>query len=121
MRDLVRWNPIFDSLDEAEKIFNDFLPALRSDQSGFVPAIDMYEDKNNIIVETQLAGIQPENVQISIDNDTLALRVRVNTRVKLMKKIITGKKFVVVVSIAACNYQPTYKAIRPRQLPKMEY
>ncbi len=74
MRDLVRWNPIFDSLDEAEKIFNDFLPALRSDQSSFVPAIDMYEDKNNIIVETQLAGIQPENVQISIDNDTLCIK-----------------------------------------------
>ncbi|HRT11431.1 MAG TPA: Hsp20/alpha crystallin family protein, partial [Patescibacteria group bacterium] len=74
MRDLVRWNPLFDSLDEAEKIFNDFLPALRSDQSGFVPAIDMYEDKDNIVVETQLAGIQPENVQISIDNDTLCIK-----------------------------------------------
>lgn len=74
MRGLVKWNPLFDSLEEAEKVFSDFLPALRNDQHNFVPAIDMYEDKDNVIVETQLAGIQPENVQISIDNDTLCIK-----------------------------------------------
>ena len=74
MRDLIRWNPIFDSLDGAEQIFNDLLPVLRSDQNSFVPAIDMYEDKDNIIIETQLAGIKPEDVQISIDNDILCIK-----------------------------------------------
>ncbi len=74
MRGLVKWNPFFDSIEEAEKVFNDFLPALRADQHNFVPAIDMYEDKDNVIIETQLAGIQPENVQISIENDTICIK-----------------------------------------------
>jgi HSP20 family protein len=65
---------LFESLQEAEKIFSDFMPALRNNHHNFVPAIDMYEDKDNVIVETQLAGIQPENVQISIDNDTLSIK-----------------------------------------------
>jgi len=60
--------------DESEKAFGDFLPAVRGDQFGFTPAVDMYEDKNNIIVETQLAGIDPEKVDISIENNVLCLK-----------------------------------------------
>ena len=74
MKKLVKWNPFFDSIEEAEKIFNSFLPALRSDQHNFIPAIDMYENKDSVIIETQLAGVQPENVQISIENDTICIK-----------------------------------------------
>ncbi len=70
---LIKWTP-FLSDDESEKAFGDFLPAVRGDQFGFTPAVDMYEDKNNIIVETQLAGIDPEKVDISIENNVLCLK-----------------------------------------------
>lgn len=39
-----------------------------------MPAIDMYEDKDNVIVETELAGIEPENVTVSIENDILTIK-----------------------------------------------
>lgn len=55
-------------------MFNEFLPALRGDQAGFTPAVDMYEDKDNVIVETQLAGIDPEKVDIAIENDVLTIK-----------------------------------------------
>lgn len=48
-------------------------PSLRGDK-GYTPAIDMYEDKNNVIVETQLAGIDPDKVDISIENDVLSVK-----------------------------------------------
>jgi HSP20 family protein len=57
-----------------EKMFGDFMPTLRGDKSSFVPAVDMYEDKNNLIVETQLAGIDPDKVEISIENDVLCIK-----------------------------------------------
>ena len=41
---------------------------------AFVPAIDMYEDKDSVIVETQLAGIDPNEVEISIENDVLSIK-----------------------------------------------
>lgn len=72
---LIKWTPFFaDSFDDMDKNFADMLPAVRNNQFGFTPAVDMYEDKDNIIVETQLAGINPDDVSISIENDTLSIK-----------------------------------------------
>ena len=49
-------------------------PAIRGDKFGFTPAVDIYEDKNNIIIETQLGGIDPEKVDISIENNVLLIK-----------------------------------------------
>lgn len=48
-------------------------PMMRGGE-GFVPAIDMYEQDEAFIVEAQLAGIDPEQVSISIDNDVLSIK-----------------------------------------------
>jgi HSP20 family protein len=74
---LIKWTPLFaDSLgfDEMDKALNDMLPAVSGREFGFTPAVDVYEDKNNIIVETQLAGINPDDVKISIEHDTLYIK-----------------------------------------------
>lgn len=60
--------------EDMEKIFSEFSPAPWGGQSGFVPAVDIYEDKNNVIVETQLAGVDPDKVNISIENDVLCIK-----------------------------------------------
>jgi len=70
---LIKWTPFFDPFDEMDKTFNNLSPMLRGNDS-FVPAIDMYEDKDNVIIETQLAGIDPDKVEIAIDNDILSLK-----------------------------------------------
>jgi HSP20 family protein len=72
---LIKWNPFLNDgyFDDVDKIFSDFSPAIRQN-NGFMPAIDLYEDKNNVIVETQLAGIDPEKVDISIENDVLLIK-----------------------------------------------
>lgn len=71
---IIKWSPVFDSFEDMDKAFNEFMPGLRHGENSFMPAIDMYEDNANVIVETQLAGINPENVSISIENDTLTIR-----------------------------------------------
>src|SRR3989339_899707 len=58
---------------EVDKIFSELAPTMRNNL-GFMPAIDMYEDKDNVIVETQLAGIDPDKVDISIENDVLCIK-----------------------------------------------
>lgn len=74
MRGLIRWNPFLDNFEEMDKMFSDFSPVLSGGQAGFMPAIDMYEDKNSVTVETELAGIDPEKVDISIENDVLTIK-----------------------------------------------
>lgn len=74
---LIKWTPIFSDnfgFDEMDKALSDMLPAVSGGKFGFTPAVDVYEDKDNIIVETQLAGINPDDVSISIENDTLCIK-----------------------------------------------
>ncbi|HTX87159.1 MAG TPA: Hsp20 family protein, partial [Candidatus Nanoarchaeia archaeon] len=75
MSNLIKWSPFFDGFEDMDKMFSEFVPVVRrTDSAGFVPAVDMYEDKGNLIVETQLAGIDPEKVSISIENDVLTIK-----------------------------------------------
>ena len=74
---LIKWTPFFaDTLgfDEMDKALSSMLPSVSGREFGFTPAVDVYEDKNNIIVETQLAGINPDDVNISIEHDTLYIK-----------------------------------------------
>ena len=57
-----------------DKMFSEFMPAVRGRDYGFMPAVDVYEDKNNVIVETQLAGVDPEKVDIAIENNVLSIK-----------------------------------------------
>ena len=59
-------NPWFADFD---KMFEDF----GSQAEGFVPAIDVYEDKDNVLVETPLPGVDPDKVNISVENDVLTI------------------------------------------------
>ncbi|MCK5510849.1 Hsp20/alpha crystallin family protein [Candidatus Parcubacteria bacterium] len=70
---IIKWTPFLEPFGDMDKMLSDW-SALRGGQSGFTPAIDVYEDKNNVIVETQLAGIDPEKVNISIENDVLSIK-----------------------------------------------
>jgi HSP20 family protein len=76
MSNLIKWSPFFEGFEDMDRMFSEVVPAVvrRDSSAGFVPAIDMYEDKDNLIVETQLSGIDPEKVSIAIENDILSIR-----------------------------------------------
>lgn len=64
-KDLKRWSPA----RYLDRLFDDDFFSV----SGFSPVVDIYEEKDNIIVETPLAGVNPENVDIVIENDILSI------------------------------------------------
>lgn len=67
-RKLIEWSPGFPLRDLSrifeEDTWNDF---------DFTPAVDVYQDKDNVIVETPLPGVDPEKVDITIENDVLTI------------------------------------------------
>ncbi|MFA6594215.1 MAG: Hsp20/alpha crystallin family protein [Candidatus Buchananbacteria bacterium] len=69
---IIKWTPFpfVDSFDEAEKIMGDWPITAGS----FTPAIDVYEDKDNVVVEAPLAGIDPDKVEIAIENNILTIK-----------------------------------------------
>jgi HSP20 family protein len=71
---LIPWRPVLDSFEDMDKFFEGgwgIAPFKRG--IGMMPAMDVYEDKDNVYVETPLPGIDPEKVTISIENDVLTI------------------------------------------------
>ncbi len=71
---LIKWTPFLSDFDDMDKIMESMLPSVRGNQFGFTPAVDMYEDKDNIVIEMQLGGVDPEKVDISIENNVLSIK-----------------------------------------------
>jgi len=46
---------------------------LEEDYSGQL-AVDVYQDKDNIIIKSTIAGVKPEHLDISINNDMVTIR-----------------------------------------------
>ena len=64
----IKWEPFKD----IEKIFEDDLFNVSSKMGGDL-ATDIYEEGNNIIAQINVPGIDPKNVELSIEDDVLRI------------------------------------------------
>jgi HSP20 family protein len=80
MSNLTRWEPVREmmTLREAmDRLFDDAFthPVGWAGNGGSsVPAIDLYQNDNEVVVKAALPGIKAEQVQLSIHGDVLTLR-----------------------------------------------
>src|ERR1044072_623721 len=63
---------------ELNQLFNSVFSSVdgNTDQimrGAWNPLVDIYETQNNIIVEAELPGMKPEDVEVSVENNTLTL------------------------------------------------
>lgn len=71
---LIRWqgNDPFQDMEEMMKQFSPV--AMQQMQKAFVPALDMYETKDAVVVEVPLAGINPKDVDVSVEKGLLTIQ-----------------------------------------------
>lgn len=78
MSNLIRWEPARDfmTLREAmDHLFDDAFTRPLSIRDGWsVPAIDMYQTDEELVVKASIPGYKAEDVQISVTGDVLTLR-----------------------------------------------
>jgi len=78
MSNLIRFEPMREmvSLREAmDRLFNDaFTPSLNTASGWQVPAVDLYQTDDEIVVKATLPGLNSDDVQISITGDMLTLK-----------------------------------------------
>lgn len=69
---IIRWTPrsLWDPFDEMDRMLEAYGDGRTQ---GIIPQIDVYQDKDNVYVETPLPGIKVEDVNISIENDVLTI------------------------------------------------
>ena len=73
---LVKFNPVkeFDSFhDTIQKYFEDFSLTRSSLRETFSPKIDISEEKNQIIVEAEIPGVNKEDLKITLQDNILTL------------------------------------------------
>lgn len=72
---LIRWSPSWDPFQDMEEMMKSMLPmnVNQSLQKGFVPALDIYETKDSVVVETPLAGVDPKNVEVNVEKGVLTI------------------------------------------------
>ncbi len=65
---LVRYSPNWDPFEEMAELMRG------SHSRSYMPAMDMYEEKDSIVVKTPLAGINPDNVQVSVEKGVVTIQ-----------------------------------------------
>ena len=81
MSNLTRWEPMRDMVtlrDAMDRLFDDAFTrpwGLTNGGSGIgMPAVDMYQTDDDVVVKTAIPGMKPQDVQISVTGDTLSLK-----------------------------------------------
>lgn len=63
--------------DEMTRLFSGVMPANREDfmtAGAWNPSVDIFEDKDRLILEAELPGMKREDFEISVENNVLTLR-----------------------------------------------
>ncbi len=78
---IVRWDPFRDLVglqERMNRMFDESYRAGRGDDwalgGAWAPAVDIYEHDGNIVVKAELPGVDPKDVDVRVENNTLTLR-----------------------------------------------
>jgi HSP20 family protein len=78
---IVRWEPFRDLLttqDRFNRLFNQTFSNVFGEEDGklgtWSPAVDIYENEQSIVLKAELPGIDPKDVEVRVENNTLYLR-----------------------------------------------
>lgn len=78
---IVRFDPLFGQLasyqDRMNRLFEGSLARKEEPDSlsgNWIPAVDILETENDLVLKAELPGFKPEDVDIRVENNTLTLK-----------------------------------------------
>jgi len=90
MSNLIRWEPAREMMslrDAMDRLFDDAFTRPLSLRDGWsVPAIDMFQTDDEIVVKAALPGMKSDEVQISITGEVLTLKGEVQQNQEMEEK-----------------------------------
>ena len=79
--EITPWRPFGDlerMKSEMDRVWDSFFatkPAVKTGESGeWYPSLDITETKNDILVKAEIAGMDPKDIDISLNNDILTIK-----------------------------------------------
>ncbi len=91
MSSIIRWEPAREmmSLREAmDRLFDDAFtrPLGISGNNWSVPAVDMYQTDDEVVVKAALPGIKPDEVQINVTGEMLTIKGETSQKEEVKEK-----------------------------------
>lgn len=134
--EVANW-PVFDRLtdlrDEIDRLFESPLQQFgRSSQllsGGWAPALDVYEDKDNLTVKAELPGMKREEIEVSLHDGALTISGERKSEMHEKGEVYRSERFVgrfqravtLPSPVAADKVKASYKdGILTVTLPKTE-
>jgi HSP20 family protein len=80
MNSLIRWDPFREMVSmrrSMDRLFDDFISEQPGEWGKLLPwdlALDVVENKNDFVVKASLAGIKPEDLDITYNENTLTIK-----------------------------------------------
>lgn len=79
---MVRWEPFRDLItaqDRFNRLFNEAFASFFADEGlsttqAWVPAVDIYETDDNVVLTAELPGVDPKDVDVRIEGNMLYLK-----------------------------------------------
>ena len=68
---IVRWEPFQDVANIQDRLYRMFGAA---GERGWMPAVDILDTPQAIVLKAELAGMKPEDVHIELDDDVLTIK-----------------------------------------------
>ncbi len=95
------------------------LPGAGNAQQWAGPAFDVFEEDDNLIVETHLPGLKPEDIDVQVEQGVLTIAGTINPKRRRRSAITWCVSSGPDGLFAVCSFLPTILAIRARQPIRM--
>lgn len=91
MSNLIRWEPAREMMtlrDAMDRLFDDAFtrPLNFAGNNWSVPAVDMYQTDNEVVVKASIPGVKTDEVQISVTGETLTIKGEVKQKEETKEK-----------------------------------
>ena len=67
---IIKWSPLVDPWDGMDRMMRQMS---RVPEQSFIPAVDVYETKDAVVIETPLAGMDVNDVSVNVEGNTLII------------------------------------------------
>jgi HSP20 family protein len=89
---LIKWQPWLDVFDEVDDLFGNF--PRRAISKSFAPAVNISQTDTDVIAEVPLPGIDPNKVDVTIENDVLTISGKEEKKNEVEEKNYTRREWI---------------------------
>ncbi len=70
---IIRWDP-FREMTQLQNRFDKLFEAVGGRQESWLPAVDVFDTKDAVVLKAELAGMDPADIQIEVEDNVLTIK-----------------------------------------------